>query len=57
MQENDMLTFAAEEDDIGKRIDVFAAENYDELSRSGIKKIIDAGGMLVNGRRSRQTTR
>ena len=50
MQENDMLTFAAEEDDIGKRIDVFAAENYDELSRSGIKKIIDAGGMLVNGK-------
>ena len=40
MQESDMITFAAEADDVGKRIDVFAAENYEELSRSGLKKII-----------------
>lgn len=50
MQENDMVTFAAEADDLGKRIDVFAAENYEELSRSGIKKIIDSGNVLVNGK-------
>ena len=48
MQENDMLTFAAEEDDIGKRIDVFAAENYDELSRSGIKSISNLPSLEVN---------
>ncbi len=50
MQKNDMVTFAAEAEDVGKRIDIFAAENYDELSRSGLKKIIDAGGVFVNGR-------
>ena len=48
MQESDMITFAAEADDVGKRIDVFAAENYEELSRSGLKKIIDTGGVTVN---------
>lgn len=45
-----MITFAAEADDVGKRIDVFAAENYEELSRSGLKKIIDAGGVTVNNK-------
>ena len=43
-----MITFAAEAEDAGKRIDVFASENYDELSRSGLKKIIDVGGVTVN---------
>ena len=43
-----MITFAAEADDVGKRIDVFAAENYEELSRGGLKKIIDTGGVTVN---------
>ena len=50
MQESDMITFAAEADDVGKRIDVFAAENYEELSRSGLKKIIDGGGVTVNNK-------
>lgn len=50
MQESDMITFAAEADDVGKRIDVFAAENYEELSRSGLKKIIDTGGVTVNNK-------
>lgn len=45
-----MITFAAEADDVGKRIDVFAAENYEELSRSGLKKIIDTGGVTVNNK-------
>ena len=50
MQESDMITFAAEADDVGKRIDVFAAENYEELSRSGLKKIIGTGGVTVNNK-------
>ena len=50
MQESDMITFAAEAADVGKRIDVFAAENYEELSRSGLKKIIDPGGVTVNNK-------
>ena len=29
---------------------MFAAENYEELSRSGLKKIIDAGGVTVNNK-------
>ena len=45
-----MITFAAEADDVGKRIDVFAAENYEELSRSGLKKIIGTGGVTVNNK-------
>lgn len=42
-----MITFAAEAEDVGKRIDVFAAENYEGLSRSGFKKIFDGGGVFV----------
>ena len=37
-KKTDMRTFAAEPEDIGTRIDVFAAENSDALSRSGFKK-------------------
>lgn len=48
MQENDMITLVAEPEDIGTRIDVFAADNCDELSRSGCKKLIDDGKVLVN---------
>lgn len=48
MQVNDIITLAAESEDIGTRIDVFAAENCDELSRSGFKKLIADGNVLVN---------
>ncbi len=48
MLENDMITLAAESEDIGTRIDVFAADNCDELSRSGFKKLISDGNVLVN---------
>ncbi|MCD8037110.1 MAG: RluA family pseudouridine synthase [Clostridiales bacterium] len=48
--QNDMITFAAEAEDAGKRIDIFAAENYDGLSRSGFKKVFEAGGVFVGGK-------
>lgn len=48
MLENDMITLAAESEDIGTRIDVFAADNCDALSRSGFKKLISDGNVLVN---------
>lgn len=48
MQENDILTFVTESDDIGTRIDIFAADNCDLLSRSGFKKLIEDGNVLVN---------
>ena len=47
-KKTDMRTFAAEPEDIGTRIDVFAAENSDILSRSGFKKLIEEGDVLVN---------
>ena len=47
-KKTDMRTFAAEPEDIGTRIDVFAAENSDALSRSGFKKLIEEGNVLVN---------
>ena len=47
-KKTDMRTFAAEPEDIGTRIDVFAAENSDALSRSGFKKLIAEGNVLVN---------
>ncbi len=48
--QNDMITFAAEAEDAGKRIDVFAVENYDGLSRSGFKKVFEAGEVFVGGK-------
>lgn len=47
-KKTDMRTFAAEPEDIGTRIDVFAAENSDALFRSGFKKLIEEGNVLVN---------
>ena len=47
-KKTDIRTFAAEPEDIGTRIDVFSAENSDALSRSGFKKLIEEGNVLVN---------
>ena len=47
-KKTDMLTFAAEPEDIGTRIDVCAADISDALSRSGFKKLIEEGNVLVN---------
>lgn len=48
MQESERIILAAEAEDIGTRIDVFLADNRDELSRSGFKKLIDDGKVLIN---------
>ena len=45
----DYFTFAAEKEDVGTRIDVFLAENMENLSRSGVQKLIDAGEITLNG--------
>ena len=45
----DYFTFAAEKEDVGTRIDVFLAENMEDLSRSGVQKLIDAGEITLNG--------
>ena len=43
MNNMDYFTFAAEKEDVGTRIDVFLAENMEDLSRSGVQKLIDEG--------------
>ena len=43
------MIFKAEPQDSGIRIDKFLSDNLEDLSRSYIKKIIDDGGLLVNG--------
>ena len=45
----DYFTFAAEKEDVGIRIDVFLAENMEDLSRSGVQKLIDEGMITLNG--------
>ena len=45
----DYFTFAAEKEDVGTRIDVFLAENMEDLSRSGVQKLIDEGLITLNG--------
>ena len=45
----DYFTFAAEKEDVGTRIDVFLAENMEDLSRSGVQKPIDEGMITLNG--------
>ena len=43
------VTFAAEKEDVGTRIDLFLAENMENLSRSGVQKLIEEGGITLNG--------
>ena len=46
----DFFTAAPEEDEIGKRIDVYIAEYKEELSRSRGQKLIENGLVTVNGK-------
>lgn len=43
--------FIVDEDNAGKRLDVFLTENFDDLSRSYIDKLVSEGRALVNGKR------
>ena len=45
----DYFTFGAEREDFGCRRDVFIAENIDELSRSGVQRLIEEGHVRLNG--------
>lgn len=50
MNEMEFFTFGAEKEDVGSRIDVFLAEAMEQLSRSGVQKLIDAGQITRNGK-------
>ncbi len=43
------ILLTAKEPDRGKRVDSFLAEELEDISRSYIKKLIDGGGVTVNG--------
>ncbi len=45
----DYFTFGAEREDLGCRIDVFIADNIEELSRSGVQRLIEEGYVKLNG--------
>ncbi len=47
------LRFKASEQQVGERLDVVLASQFEELSRSRAKKVIDLGGVHINGRRTR----
>lgn len=43
-----MKNVIVNENDKGKRLDIYIAENFDELSRTMIKKLIESNNILVN---------
>ncbi|KXL52453.1 ribosomal large subunit pseudouridine synthase D [Anaerotignum neopropionicum] len=43
------FTFGTEQDDVGCRIDVFVAESMENLSRSGVQRLIEEGHVRLNG--------
>lgn len=43
------IAFMAEKEDAGMRIDLFLAENMENLSRSGIQKLMEEGHIRLNG--------
>lgn len=45
----DSLSFLANENDQGKRLDAYLSENIENWSRSRLQKLIDSGDILVNG--------
>lgn len=53
MNNNEVLEFYVEQEDVGTRIDVYLAENMDDLSRSAMKKLIDEGNVQINGKISK----
>lgn len=48
-----MKKIIVEEKDVGKRLDSYIAENYSELSRTMIKKIIETNNILVNEKKQK----
>jgi 23S rRNA pseudouridine1911/1915/1917 synthase len=49
------VEFEVEEDDAGYRLDVFLARRASGLSRARAKRMIEEGGVLVDGRRVRKS--
>lgn len=43
------FTFAAEREDVGTRLDIFLADAMEQLSRSGVQRLIEEGHITLNG--------
>ena len=50
-----ILTFTAEAEDVGKRLDAFLVEKIEGRSRSRLQKLIDDGDCLVNEKQSKSS--
>ncbi|HQU86751.1 MAG TPA: RluA family pseudouridine synthase [Pyrinomonadaceae bacterium] len=51
----ELLNFIVSQEQSGKRLDAFLAENIDNRSRSSVQKAIDDGDVLVNGKTSKSS--
>ncbi len=49
----EFFTAAPEEDEIGKRIDVYISSFRDDLSRSQVQKLIENGKITINGKETK----
>jgi 23S rRNA pseudouridine1911/1915/1917 synthase len=49
-ESNETLEFTTEPEDAGARLDVFLSEQIEDWSRSRLKKLIDDGDVLVDGK-------
>jgi len=54
-EENGTFEFAVSEEEAGKRFDVFLSEQFEDRSRSALKKLIDEAFALVNGGQARSS--
>lgn len=45
------MIFVVENEDAGKRIDVYLSEENEDISRSAVQKNIESGNILVNGKK------
>ncbi|WP_317855953.1 RluA family pseudouridine synthase [Chakrabartyella piscis] len=50
MNNQEVFEFYVEQEDVGTRIDVYLAENMEDLTRSALKKIIDDGNVTIGGK-------
>ena len=46
-------TYVIEKEEVGQRIDVFLTEAEEDISRSGIKKLIEEGHITINGKETK----
>ena len=51
-----MEEIVVQDNEQNKRVDAYIAEAKTELSRTTIKRLLDTGDILVNGKKQKQST-